>query len=63
MPVSLIETGENTSNPAAEFLVYIDRTSSSSVVEKMTPVAGFDKLIPIVAFNRRRNMMRGKDQG
>jgi hypothetical protein len=60
MPVSLIETGENTSNPSAEYLVYIDRTTSSSVVEKMAPVAGFDKLIPIGAFNAR-NMMRIED--
>ena len=44
IPAIVHETNENTIDPAAEFLVYIDRTASASVVEKMTPVAGFDQI-------------------
>jgi hypothetical protein len=44
MPAIVHETDENTSDPAAEFLIVIDRTAPTSVVEKMTPIAGFDKI-------------------
>jgi hypothetical protein len=44
MPVIVHEAEENAIDSAAEFLVYIDRTVPASVVEKMTPVAGFDKI-------------------
>jgi hypothetical protein len=42
MPAVVHDTNENTVDPAAEFLVYIDRTASGA--ETTTSVAGFDKI-------------------